>query len=146
MLEADDRDSGLIERPAIEVGAALLADENPRLQPDQRFSHYRVLQLIGQGGMGEVYLAIDENLNRRVALKLLLADYTHDRDRLLRFKQEAQAASALNHPNILTIYEIAESDGLQFIATEFIEGETLRDRMKRGGLVIADDNTVTRTP
>src|SRR5215216_1033026 len=93
-------------------------------------SHYRVLSRLGAGGMGEVYLAEDTRLGRRVALKLLPAQFIKDEERLLRFEQEARAASALNHPNIITIHEIGESDGTHFIATEFIEGETLQKHLK----------------
>ena len=92
---------------------------------------YEIRSPIGAGGMGEVYLAHDAQLNRPVALKLLPANVTRDEDRLRRFQQEARATSALNHPNILTIYEIGEASGTHFIATEFIDGETLRDRLTR---------------
>ncbi|HYP29873.1 MAG TPA: protein kinase [Blastocatellia bacterium] len=91
--------------------------------------HYRILARIGAGGMGEVYLAEDTRLGRKAALKLLPSEYTRDPDRLRRFEQEARAASALNHPNILTIYEIGETNSGHFIATEFIEGKTLRRHM-----------------
>ena len=87
---------------------------------------YEIRSLIGSGGMGEVYLAQDTQLRRPVALKLLPANFTLDEDRLRRFEQEAYSASALNHPNILTIYEIVELDGVRFIAMEYVEGETLR--------------------
>jgi serine/threonine-protein kinase len=95
-----------------------------------KVGHYQISSLLGAGGMGEVYLAQDINLRRPVALKLLPADFLLNKDRLIRFEQEAQAASALNHPNILTIYEIGEIDKLRFIATEFIDGLTLRQQMK----------------
>jgi serine/threonine protein kinase len=100
--------------------------------------HYEIRSRIGAGGMGEVYLAHDSRLGRSVALKLLPAEFTKDESRLRRFQQEARAASALNHPNILTIFEIGEVDGIHFIATELIEGETLRDRMKRGEIKLVE--------
>src|SRR6266542_4965558 len=92
-------------------------------------SHYRILKKFGEGGMGEVYLAQDIKLDRKVALKLLPMATTGDEDRFRRFQQEAKAASALNHPNILTIYEIGEEDSLHFIATEFIDGVTMREHV-----------------
>jgi serine/threonine protein kinase len=102
----------------------------------QVLSHYKILHKIGSGGMGEVYLAQDMNLGRQIALKLLPADLTGDTNRVRRFKQEARAASALNHPNILTVYEIGEADGNHFIATEFIEGATLRSSLANGRLAV----------
>ena len=134
LLASDEHEWKLIEQPALEVAAPLLADDQPRLASGQHIGHYEIVSLIGKGGMGEVYLAKDQKLNRKVALKLLPIDYTRIKDRLRRFQQEAQAASALNHPNILTIHELGEVEGQQFIATEFVEGETLRERLKRGRL------------
>ena len=90
---------------------------------------YQIHSLLGTGGMGEVYLAQDTNLGRRVALKLLPSEFTKDENRVRRFQQEARAASALNHPNILTIHEIGSENSTYFIATEYIEGRTLRDYM-----------------
>ena len=87
---------------------------------------YRILQRLGVGGMGEVYLAQDARLDRLVALKILPAYFASDDTRLRRFQREARAASSLNHPNILTIHEVGETDGVYFIATEFIDGETIR--------------------
>jgi serine/threonine-protein kinase len=92
--------------------------------------HYEIRSQIGKGGMGEVYLAQDAKLDRRVALKILSPEFAEDKDRMNRFILEARSASALNHPNIITIYEIGEANGLHFIATEFIEGETLQTKLK----------------
>src|ERR1044071_1001889 len=97
---------------------------------NQTIGHYRIVSKIGAGGMGEVYLAEDIHLGRPVALKILPPDLSSDDERLRRFEQEARAASALNHPNIITIHEVGTHDGARFIATEFIEGRTLRDHMR----------------
>src|SRR5438477_7201936 len=103
-----------------------------------KLGRYEIRSKIGEGGMGEVYLAQDTKLDRKVALKILPAELAANRDRMRRFVQEAKAASALNHPNIITIHEIDESDSMHFIATEFIEGETLRERMRNAPLTIAE--------
>ncbi|HEU0174855.1 MAG TPA: protein kinase [Blastocatellia bacterium] len=103
-----------------------------------RFDRYQIISPIGSGGMGEIYLAQDTRLNRKVAIKLLPERYTQDPERLRRFEQEAQAASALNHPNIITIFEIGEAGGRHFIATEYIEGATLRRRMAGAKLAIGE--------
>ena len=95
-------------------------------------SHYRILSKLGAGGMGEVYLAQDTKLDRKVALKILPDEVANDQTRMRRFVQEAKAASALNHPNIITIHEVEQLDSMNFIATEFIDGQTLRQRIKTG--------------
>ena len=103
-----------------------MADDRNQLAPSQTIGHYKILSLLGRGGMGEVYLAEDATLGRNVALKLLPADFTNDINRVHRFQQEARAASKLNHPNIVTIHEVGQVDHRHFIAIEFIDGETLR--------------------
>lgn len=99
---------------------------------------YRILEVLGAGGMGEVYLALDTRLGRHVALKFLSSQFTSNPDRVHRFRQEARAASALNHPNILTIYELGEHHGVQFIASEVVEGETLRKHLDRGPMELSE--------
>ncbi|MEP6704846.1 MAG: serine/threonine-protein kinase, partial [Acidobacteriota bacterium] len=109
------------------------------LHPGKTFGHYTIKKLLGKGGMGEVYLASDDALRRNVAVKFLPAGLTGDEDVSRRFQQEAFAASALNHPNILTIYEIGEADGSSFIASEFIDGQTLREKLS-GGLLTLEES------
>ncbi len=102
---------------------------NKELEANTTLSHYRVVSKLGAGGMGEVYLAQDTKLDRKVAIKFLHEEFSKDTDKLNRFIQEAKAASALNHPNILTVYEIGEVNGKNYIATELIDGETLRQHL-----------------
>jgi serine/threonine-protein kinase len=104
------------------------------LAPGTKIENYVILSPLGAGGMGEVYLAEDLRLHRKIALKLLSAEFTQDEIRVKRFQQEARSASALNHPNIITIFEIGQADQRHFIATEFIDGQTLRDRMNKDPL------------
>jgi serine/threonine protein kinase/tetratricopeptide (TPR) repeat protein len=108
------------------------------ISPGDQIGRYQIRSLLGVGGMGQVYLAHDAQLERPVAIKVLPADFTTDADRLRRFKQEARATSALNHPHILTIYEIGEDSGALFIATEFIDGVTLRAHMARNSLKVSE--------
>jgi serine/threonine protein kinase len=104
---------------------------NKELATNTKLSHYRILSKIGAGGMGEVYLAQDTKLDRKVAIKFLHEEFSKDADKLARFIQEAKAASALNHPNILTVYEIGEVDGKNYISTELIDGQTLREHLSQ---------------
>lgn len=130
LLEAHERDDAFMNQP---VGK-LIAEDQPILSSGQRLAHYEVIEPLGKGGMGQVYLALDIRLRRKVALKLLSSTYTNDEDRVKRFEQEAQAASALNHPNIVTIHEIGQTVSLRFMSTEFIDGETLREHIKNNRL------------
>jgi eukaryotic-like serine/threonine-protein kinase len=142
LLACDVPSDSFIQSPAIEIAARALAAEplieassNPTrsLIAGSQIGAYRLLDPIGRGGMGEVHLALDTRLGRKVAVKLLPAAFTTDADRVRRFAREARAASALNHPNIITIHEIGETatenGSLRFIVTEYVEGETLRQRM-----------------
>src|SRR4029079_19021166 len=116
----------------------LSAHTFPMLSPGTKLGRYEIRSQLGAGGMGVVYLAQDTRLDRKVALKILPDGVAADPDRMKRFEQEAKAASGLNHPNIITIYEIDHADATSFIATEFIEGVTLRERMSAQGLPPAD--------
>jgi serine/threonine-protein kinase len=104
---------------------------NKEIAAGSTLLHYRIVEKIGAGGMGEVYLAQDTKLDRKVAIKFLHEEFSKDADKLNRFMQEAKAASALNHPNILTVYEIGEVDGKNYIATELIDGQTLREHLSQ---------------
>ncbi len=132
LLISDQEAETLVESPAFAVAAPLLVEEDSRTITGSNLGHYKITSLLGSGGMGEVYLARDSRLDRKVALKVLPEAYTLDQERLSRFRQEARAASALNHPNIVTIFEIGEIDGTHFIATEYVEGMTLRHLMNAG--------------
>jgi serine/threonine protein kinase len=129
LLQSHEEIGNFVDAPAFKAAAEMLI-EGVGLKAGSRVAHYTILSLLGEGGMGRVYLAEDTKLHRKVSLKFLAADITKDHERLRRFEQEARAASALNHPNIITIHEIGEEDGHQFIATEFIDGQTLRERLR----------------
>jgi eukaryotic-like serine/threonine-protein kinase len=132
LLGSYERAENFIELPAFEVAPELVTNHRAGALVGKVIGHYRIESLIGVGGMGEVYLARDERLGRKVALKLLPDSLTTDETQLSRFKNEARTASALNHPNILTVYEVGAEGNRQFIATEFIEGTTLRASLACG--------------
>ena len=134
LLSAHGYEDGFLSANALEAVAQEMAVAHARSLIGRKLGHYQILSLLRAGGMGEVYLAENTVLRLKVALKLLPAQFTRDQDRLLRFKQEARAALSLNHPNIITIYEIGETEEIHFIATEFIDGQTLRQRLAQGRL------------
>ena len=134
LLASDCRPDRELDDIASGVAAQWAAEDQTSELIGQTLGRYRITGALGSGGMGNVYLAEDTTLDRKVALKFLPQQFTRDQDRLSRFEKEARAASALNHPNIITIYEVGEWNGAHFIATEYIEGETLRERMQRGAL------------
>jgi serine/threonine protein kinase len=126
LISSHEESDGFIETPAGDIAAGLLGAQESTFEPGQRIAYYRIVRHLGSGGMGEVYLADDIRLNRKIALKLLPPHFTVNPDRVRRFEREARAATALNHPNIVTIYEIGHSNSTHFIATEFVDGKTLR--------------------
>ena len=138
LLESYVQAGSFIEQPAADVAAELLFSSQTKLEIGRRIGHYEIKGLLGEGGMGEVYLAWDVRLGRPVALKLLPAQFTANADRVRRFGQEARAASALNHPNIITVYDVGRADSLHFIAIEFVDGETLRQRIGKARLNLGE--------
>jgi predicted unusual protein kinase regulating ubiquinone biosynthesis (AarF/ABC1/UbiB family) len=124
LLDSAEETGEFLQQPAIaNVRLNSLLKDETDLSSGQRIGPYEIQTKIGEGGMGQVYRARDARLGRAVAIKVLRADLTREADRLRRFRQEARAAPALNHPNILTIYEVDREDELDYIATEFIEGQ-----------------------
>lgn len=137
LLASYERDESFLEQPAFRVTDEIESAEGEMLSAGQSIGHYEVISLLGEGGMGEVYLARDERLGRRVALKLLPARFITDRERLRRFEREAHAASVLNHPNVCTIHEVGETDeGRHYIVIEYVEGVTLREHIAGGRLSV----------
>jgi serine/threonine protein kinase/Tol biopolymer transport system component len=139
LLRYDGTKGSFMQDNALAVAAQALEPNElsqtaPQLFPGQSIGAYKILALLGRGGMGVVYRARDERLRRDVAIKVLPASFAHDADRLRRFEQEAHATSALNHPNILTIYDIGAHDGAPFIVAELLEGEELRAQLESGAL------------
>src|SRR5712691_10047946 len=139
LLASHDQAASFIETPAGDAAAGLLAERHSRLTPGTMVNRYKILNILGEGGMGEVYLAQDMRLGRKVALKLLSTYLSSDGERLHRFEQEARAASALNHPNVCVIHEIGKTDdGRHFIAMEYVDGLTLRQRMAQKHLKLSE--------
>ena len=137
LLAAHEQREAYTEKPPDDIAAGYLAQQGggpttvPALAANTRLDHYEIRSLLGKGGMGEVYLAEDVRLHRKVALKILPAAVAANQDRMRRFEQEATAAAALNHPHIAHIYEIGESESIPFIAIEHVDGDTLRNKIHR---------------
>ncbi len=138
LISAYDAAADFIEEPAIAQDAHVLLSHQSQTNVGREIGPYKIIDRLGGGGMGEVYLAQDARLDRLVALKVLPAYFVSDDTRLRRFQREARAASALNHPNILTIHEVGELEGVHFIATEFIDGQTIRELIARDELSLTD--------
>src|SRR5262249_4181805 len=146
LLAADEeakQSEDFLNRTALQVAAQAIAEDQAQSLVGRKIGRYQILSLLGVGGMGEVYLAHDPRLGRKLALKFLPQEFTRDQKRVQRFKQEARAASALNHPNIVTIFEIDQINDVHFIAAEFIDGQTLRRRLKGGAAPLNEALDVT---
>jgi Tol biopolymer transport system component len=137
LLAAHEDAGTFLQTPAVEIAAReIVAEQRLSTAPQligRELANYRIVSLLGRGGMGEVYLAQDRRLSRKVALKLLPSQFVGDKRRVLRFEQEARAISILNHPNIITIFEAGQVEDIYFIATEYIDGRTLRAELKEQG-------------
>jgi serine/threonine protein kinase len=138
LVSAYESATEFIEEPALALDARVILGDQSSDHVGREIGPYKVIEQLGSGGMGEVYLAQDRRLDRLVALKILPEYFVSDDDRMRRFQREARAVSALNHPNILTIHEVGELDGVHFIATEFIDGQTIRELITAGGLSLAE--------
>ena len=138
LLASRQRAGSFIETPGAAFATRIIENRQADLLVGQTIGHYKISERIGTGGMGEVYLATDVTAGRKAALKLLPMRFTGDAERLKRFQQEAHAVVGLNHPNILTIYEIGEDHSTHYIASELIDGETLRQRLMRGRMEVTE--------
>src|SRR5437762_9422858 len=138
LLASHQRAGVFIETPVAGIATRIIENGQADLLVGRTIGHYKISKRIGTGGMGEVYLATDMTAGRKAALKLLPERFTGDAERLKRFQQEARAVVGLNHPNILTVYEIGEDHSTHYIASELIEGETLRQRLTRGRMELSE--------
>ena len=138
LLASHQRAGSFIETTVAGIATRIIENEQADLLVDQTIGHYKISKRIGTGGMGDVYLATDMTAGRKAALKLLPTRFTSDAERLKRFQQEARALVGLNHPNIVTVYEIGEDHSTHYIASELIEGETLRQRLVRGRMEVGE--------
>lgn len=138
LLDSAEKPMDFLEKPVLEAAHQMINDGGRgNIASGTQLAHYQIISMLGAGGMGEVYLAQDLHLRRKVALKMLAPELTRDKRGLRRFEHEARAVSALNHPNILTIYEFGQANGTHFIASEFIDGATLGESLARGRLELS---------
>src|SRR6476660_7637668 len=138
LLASDQRAGRFIETSSVGLATKVIQNQQADSLVGRTIGHYKISESIGTGGMGEVYLATDITAGRKAALKLLPLRFTGDAERLKRFQQEARAVVGLNHPNILTVYEIGEDHSTHYIASELIEGETLRKRLTREPMQLSE--------
>src|SRR5205809_1616989 len=138
LLTAHQQAGNFIEAPIAGLAANIIQKRQPGLLIGRTIGHYKISKRIDAGGMGEVYLASDITAGRKAAIKLLPAHLTADAERLMRFQQEARIIAWLNHPNIVTIYEVGADNSTRYIASELIEGETLRQRLERGRMQVGE--------
>src|SRR5215211_95412 len=138
LLASRQRADSFIEYSAVSLAARIIQNGNGDSLVGETIGHYKISESIGSGGMGEVYLATDIVAGRKAALKLLPLRFTGDAERLKRFERKARAVVGLNHPNVVTVYEIGEHNSIHYIASELIEGETLRDRLTRGPMQLSE--------
>jgi len=137
VMASSEHDGTFMKSPLVQVSGDDLGDDS-KLKEGDSIGPYRIRKPLGRGGMGEVYLAEHTSLSREVALKILPEHFLDDAQRVQRFRQEARAVLALNHPNVVTVYDIGEASGVHFISTEFVEGQTLRERMTQARLAISE--------
>src|SRR5262249_24085120 len=138
LISSHEEAGSFIESPAYEAAAELIVDNEPKTYAGLQINHYRIVSRLGAGGMGEVYLADDTRLDRKVAIKFLPQRLVANATAKERLGREARAAAKLDHPNICSIYEIAEEAGVSFIVMQYLEGETLATRIKRAPMDIAE--------
>src|SRR2546421_4661076 len=138
LISSHEEDSTFLQRPVLEMGLRILANDPNQFSLGEYIGPYQLLSILGRGGMGTVYLALDPRLGRKVALKVLIPSVTKDKERGRRFRQEARVASKISHPNVASIYEIGELKKHQFIAMEFVDGLTLRERLSRDPLPMSE--------
>src|SRR6476660_8239254 len=138
LLASDQQADRFIETSSVGLATKVIQNQQADSLVGRTIGHYKISESIGTGGMGEVYLATDITAGRKAALKLLPMRFTGDAERLKRFQQEAHAVVGLNHPNIVTVYEIGEDHSTHYIASELIEGETLRQRLMRGRMQLSE--------